>query len=316
MLQKIIRLILENHTIIIHRHVRPDPDALGSQHGLATIIQESFPEKRVYTVGEEDMRLQFIGKSDEIPDEVYQDALVLILDTANRERISDERYTLGKMRVKIDHHPTRDTYAEVVWVDATYAATSEMIYQLYIEAKPYGFRLSQNSAEKIFAGIIGDTGRFLFPSTTKRTFETAMGLLQTGMRTTPIYDRLYETDMNILRLNGYIMQNFERVSKEVLVVRITKEVLDKFGLEPIDASNTTNEIGNLHGVKAWVTFIEESKGIRVRLRSKGPIVSDLAAEYHGGGHKLASGATIDSWDTAKELVAKLIRICDTYCKTD
>ena len=190
MLQKIIRLILENHTIIIHRHVRPDPDALGSQHGLATIIQESFPEKRVYTVGEEDMRLQFIGKSDEIPDEVYQDALVLILDTANRERISDERYTLGKMRVKIDHHPTRDTYAEVVWVDATYAATSEMIYQLYIEAKPYGFRLSQNSAEKIFAGIIGDTGRFLFPSTTKRTFETAMGLLQTGMRTTPIYDRL------------------------------------------------------------------------------------------------------------------------------
>lgn len=312
MIEKIIKQILESNKIIIHRHVRPDPDALGSQHGLATMIRESFPEKNVYTVGEEDSSLQFIGCSDEITDEMYQDALVIVLDTANRERISDERYHLGRMLIKIDHHPTRDTYAEINWVDSTFSSTSEMIYTFYLEAKEYGFVLSKNSAEKIFAGIIGDTGRFLFPSTTDRTFKTAMGLLETGMEIIPIYNHLYETDASILRLNGYIMQNFERVSEGALVIRITKEVLEEFGLEPLDASNTTNEIGNLRGVKAWVTFIEEKDKIRVRLRSKGPVVNDLAAEYNGGGHKLASGATIDSWETAQEMVDKLIKICEAY----
>lgn len=312
MVEKIIQHILENDKIIIHRHVRPDPDALGSQHGLATMIRESFPEKEVYTVGEEDWRLQFIGSSDEISDDVYQDALVLVLDTANRERISDERYHLGKTLIKIDHHPTRDTYAEINWVDSTFASTSEMIYVLYTKAKAKGFVLSKNAAEKIFAGIIGDTGRFLFPSTTERTFQTAMCLFKTGMEATPIYNQLYETDASILRLNGYIMQNFERVSEGVLVVKITKEVLDKFGLEPMDASNTMNEIGNLRGVKAWITFIEEENHIRVRLRSKGPVVNELAAQYKGGGHKLASGATIYSWETAHEIVDKLVQICEAY----
>ena len=292
--------------------MRPDPDALGSQHGLAIMIRESFPEKKVYTVGEDDIHLQFIGCSDEIPDTMYKDALVLILDTANHERISDNRYKLGKLTIKIDHHPTHDLYADINWVDATYAATSEMIYTFYKEAKPFGFKLSKASAEKIFAGIIGDTGRFLFPSTTERTFETAMGLFEVGVKATPIYNQLYETNENILRLNGYIMQNFERVSESVLIVRITKQVLEKFDLEPMDASNTTNEIGNLHGVKAWITFIEEEDKIRVRLRSKGPIVNELASEYNGGGHKLASGATIDSWDVADEMVQKLIEICDAY----
>lgn len=312
MIAKIIQHILENDTIIIHRHIRPDPDALGSQHGLATMIRESFPEKKVYTVGEEDWRLQFIGCSDEISDDVYQNALVLVLDTANRERISDGRYTLGKMVIKIDHHPTIDEYAQINWVDASFAATSEMVYTFYTEAKSHGFVLSKNSAEKIFAGIIGDTGRFLFPSTTDRTFQTATGLLETGMETTPIYNQLYETDASMLRLNGYIMQNFERASEGVLVVKLTKEVLSQFGLEPLDASNSTNEIGNLRGVKAWITFIEEQDRIRVRLRSKGPIVNELAAKYKGGGHKLASGATIDSWETAQEMVEQLIQICEAH----
>src|SRR5690625_2963350 len=130
--QKIINLIKGYETIIIHRHVRPDADAIGSQCGLKEMIQFTFPNKNVFAVGEEDPSLYFLARMDEIEDNVYENALVIICDTANTERISDRRYTLGKEIVKIDHHPNHDTYGDVLWVDTEASSTSELIYELYL----------------------------------------------------------------------------------------------------------------------------------------------------------------------------------------
>ena len=88
--------IQKYETIIIHRHVRPDPDALGSQLGLKALIKQAFPEKKVYAVGEEEPSLAFFGKMDTIEDDVYKGALVIVCDTANTERISDQRYKLDR----------------------------------------------------------------------------------------------------------------------------------------------------------------------------------------------------------------------------
>src|SRR5699024_9884974 len=127
--QEIIQTIQAYDTIIIHRHVRPDPDAYGSQVGLKTILTETFPEKKIYAVGESESSLHFLAQMDDIEDTVYKHALVIVCDTANTDRICDQRYHFGTKLIKIDHHPNNDAYGDIVWVDTAARSTSEMVYE-------------------------------------------------------------------------------------------------------------------------------------------------------------------------------------------
>src|SRR5699024_3703609 len=128
-IDEIIQSIQQYETIIIHRHVRPDPDAYGSQVGLKEVLKETYPEKEIYAVGYEDSSLHFLTRMDVIKDEKYRGALVIVCDTANTARICDGRYKLGEKLIKIDHHPNNDNYGDVKWVDTTASSTSELIYE-------------------------------------------------------------------------------------------------------------------------------------------------------------------------------------------
>jgi bifunctional oligoribonuclease and PAP phosphatase NrnA len=178
MKEKILEMIKQYETIIIHRHVRPDPDAYGSQGGLAEIIKTSFPEKKVYAVGVEEPSLNYLRRLDSIEDSVFEGALVIVCDTANEERICDSRYRLGDKLIKIDHHPNEDAYGDHLWIDTSASSVSEMIYEFYQFGKEKGLVLSNEGARLLFAGIVGDTGRFLYPSTTQNTFDVAGELIR------------------------------------------------------------------------------------------------------------------------------------------
>src|SRR5690625_3646990 len=176
--RQIIEAIENYETIIIHRHIRPDPDALGSQAGLKLILKETYPGKQVYTVGGDDPLLTFLTKMDEIDDAAYNNALVIVCDTANRPRIDDERYDRGNQLIKIDHHPEVDRYGDIQWVDVDASSVSEMIFELYQDAKATaGWKMTSQAARLLFAGIVGDTGRFMFSSTTEKTFRYAAELV-------------------------------------------------------------------------------------------------------------------------------------------
>lgn len=309
-IQHIIQAIKEYDTIIIHRHVRPDPDAYGSQAGLKEMIQTTFPHKHVYIVGKEDPSLHFLARMDEIADEVYERALVIVCDTANTERICDQRYNQGDKLIKIDHHPNVDSYGDIEWIDTSASSTSEMVYQLYQEAKTDGFQLNDAGARLIYAGIVGDTGRFLFPSTTNRTFQIASELVTYQFDRSELYAGIYSVSENIARLRGYILQKFTLSPSGLSTIRLTKEILDSFRVTPLESGQLVSVLGDIHGMKAWVFFIEEADQlIRVRFRSKGPIINEIAAKYGGGGHPLAAGATIHSWDVADKIVADLEKAC-------
>ncbi|MCM3411010.1 bifunctional oligoribonuclease/PAP phosphatase NrnA [Metabacillus litoralis] len=309
MKQQILDEISQNETIIIHRHVRPDPDAYGSQCGLAEMIKATYPNKKIYVVGESEPTLEFLYKMDHISDDIYQEALVIVCDTANQARISDQRYHTGKKLIKIDHHPNDDQYGDLLWVETEASATSEMIYELYLEGKDQGFKLSEKAAELLYTGIVGDTGRFLFPSTTEKTFQYASALISKGINPTPIYDELYKTKRNVAKLSGYVLQNFTLTSSGSASMSITKDILKEFDVTPSEASQLVGILGNIEGVKAWVFFVEEENQIRVRLRAKKLVINELAKKYNGGGHPLASGASVYSWEEAKQVLHDLEVLC-------
>lgn len=305
---KILDAIQQYDTIIIHRHIRPDPDAIGSQGALAEIIKESFPDKHVYTVGEEDESLKFLYQMDDIPDEKYEGALVIVCDTANQPRISDDRYDRGDMLIKIDHHPNEDQYGDVIWVDTSASAVSEMIYEFYLFGKEKGLKLNEKAASLIYAGIVGDTGRFLFSNTTEKTFQYVSELVSNGLNFTEIYNELYKRRLELVHLNGYVLQHFT-FEDGVGVMKLPKTILKQFNVTASEASLLVNAFSDVEGLKAWVFFIEEDDQIRVRFRSKGPVVNTIASRFNGGGHPLAAGATIYSWDDVDEIVQLLKEAC-------
>lgn len=302
-IQTIQQAIEEYNRIIIHRHVRPDPDALGSQAGLSELIKASYPEKEVYVVGEDDPSLTFMVKMDEIEDHVFKNALIIICDTANTERIDDVRYKLGAKIIKIDHHPNVDPYGDLSWVDTNASSTSEMIYDFYLNAE--GLTLNDTAARLLYGGIVGDTGRFLFPSTTKKTLQYAAELVTYDFDRTKLYDGIYNVKDHIARMRGYILQNFTLDEDGLSVVKLTKDILEKFNVSPIETGQLVGTLGDIEGILTWVFFIEETDQIRVRLRSKGPIINEVAAKYNGGGHPLASGASIYSWEDAQKVIQDL-----------
>lgn len=312
MKEQILDEIDRYQTIIIHRHIRPDPDALGSQGALAEMIKASNPGKHVYVVGGDEPTLTFLNRMEQIPDRVYEGALVIVCDTANEERVSDDRYKKGDCLIKIDHHPNDNPYGDLVWVDTSASSVSEMIYELYEYGKGRGLILPEKAAYLLYAGIVGDTGRFLFNSTTERTFHIAGKLRAYGFSINDFYTELYKMKMNVARLNGYVLQSFQVSASGAGHIKLDKDVLEKFAASASEASQLVHAISDVEGIKAWVFFIEEPEQIRVRFRSKGPQVNEIAKKYEGGGHPLAAGATIHSWKEVDHVLEDLEAVCRNF----
>ncbi len=314
MKEAILEKVKEYEKIIIHRHVRPDPDAYGSQGGLAELLKESFPGKTILAAGLEDESLFYLNRMDEVDESDYEGALVIVCDTANQGRICGSGYEKGDFLIKIDHHPNVDAYGDLLWVDTDASSTSEMIYELYLFGKDKGLVLNQNAARLIYAGIVGDTGRFLFPSTRPKTLRYAAELMETGFVFPELYTEMYKMKEHVAHLQGYILQNFEMLPCGGAYVKLTKELLGQFNAVPADASQLVGSLGNIEGMKAWVFFVEEEDQIRVRFRSKGPVVNSIAARYNGGGHPLAAGASIYSWEDAGSVLEDLQQACEKFEK--
>lgn len=310
MRRQIIDTIEKFDTIIIHRHVRPDPDAYGSQLGLKEILCTNYPQKTVLAAGEHDTLLSFLAGQDEVSPTQYDGALVIVTDTANTERIDGQYYDTGAYLLKIDHHPNNDPYGDERWVDTSASSTSEMIYLLYKEgATKANWKLTDEAARLLFAGIVGDTGRFLFQSTTDRTFEVASDLIKYDFDRPQLFAEMYEVDRELLHLQGYIYQNFIMDANGAAYIKITQQLLQQFHVTTAQTSQLVGTLGEVKGICAWVIFIEEEDQIRVRFRSKGPVINTLANEFGGGGHPLAAGASVYSWEEAEQVILKLQELC-------
>lgn len=312
--QSILNKIKQYETIIIHRHVRPDPDAYGSQAGLSKLIELNYPEKKVFITGQEESSLNFLVRMEEVPDEAYEGALVIVCDTANQARIDDQRYDQGNELIKIDHHPVVDEYGDIQWVDTSASSTCEMIYELYLHMKKDGAEMSGEAARLIYAGIVGDTGRFLFPSTTTRTLSYASELVYYDFDRSALYNEMYKTPLPVAKLKGHILKNVRLKSAGYATISLTKDVLKEYGMTASETSALVGVLGDIEGILSWVFFVEEEESIRVRLRSKGPVINKIAEQHNGGGHPMAAGATASDWKETEQIEKELKQVCIDYKK--
>lgn len=297
---------IENYqTIIVHRHQRPDPDALGSQGGLVEILKASFSEKHILKAGGSVTGLEFLSQMDSVKPTDYQNALVIVTDTANSPRISGDEYALGAKLIKIDHHPNDDPYGDIVYVNTKASSCSEIIVDFY-NAHQAKLTMTDEAARLLYAGIVGDTGRFLYPGTTVHTLQVAAELMHYHFSAPELNNQLNTMSHSVALLSGYVLQNIEIDELGVGRVILSQEILKDFGVEDSETAAVVSLPGSVEGVLLWCIFVEQPEGyFRCRLRSKGPVINEIAKRHHGGGHPLASGANAKDLAEVAEITNEL-----------
>ena len=294
-MKEILNIINDFDTIIIHRHSKPDMDAIGSQFGLKYILEEEFPNKKIYCVGDlNDM--SYKAKTDRISDETYINSLSIITDVSVSRMVSDNRFVLSKKRIVIDHH---DNDCDIENVDINYNDTSfnsvcEMIIEIFKKEK---ISFTKKAATYLYAGMITDSGRFLYLKNPKRTFELASYVCSFKPDIEAIYRYLY-TEKLAKRLIKNKFSQFELSSKNVAYRINTMQEIKSTGLEFQSVSRgMVNLMAGIIEIPIWCSFSEKEKDrFVVELRSREYSVIDVAKKYGGGGHKYACGATIRKKD--------------------
>ena len=305
MFEAILEDIKSFDRIIIHRHKNPDGDALGSQIGLKNLILENFEGKEVYTVGDEAGRYSFMDESvmDEIPDSYYEGALAIILDTSATHLISDERYTMAAKTARIDHHLFVEKIAEDEVTDSSFESCCGLIAYF---AKEMNLKLSPKSAKSIYTGMVTDSGRFRFDSTTARTFELASFLMEQKFDTNDIFGQLYVEDFANLRKRAEFILKIQFSGNNVAYIYNTAKEVEESGMSIFDVSRgMVGTMSDIRGVDIWVNFTESPEGVLCELRSSKFNINPIAVKYGGGGHAKASGATVKDRAEAMQMLADL-----------
>jgi phosphoesterase RecJ-like protein len=305
MFEAVLQEIQNFDTIIIHRHSRPDGDAMGSQIGLKHLILENFPEKTVYMVGDEPGYLSFMEDSvmDEITDETYKGALALILDCGAAHLISDDRWKLAARTARMDHHLYTGCFTDEEAIDASFESCCGLIAQM---AKEAGWNLNPISARSLYTGMVTDSGRFRYDATSSRTFALASWLMTEQIDTESLYRELYADDFENKRRKAEFMLKTQFTPNNVAYIYTTKDELDALNADTFTVSRgMVNTMADMNGVSIWCNFTETEKGVLCELRSNRYNINPIAVKYGGGGHAKASGATLPDRQTAMAMLADL-----------
>ncbi len=305
--------------IILFRHVRPDGDCVGATKGLQRILQLSYPEKEIILTHEDHSAyLEFLGPEDPaIPDEMYTDALGIVIDTGNMERISNQKFRLCKELIKIDHHIETTPYGDISWVEEERSSACEMIVVFY-ETFRDELKMDSQAATYLYTGMVTDSGRFRYSSVSGDTMRCAGTLLDVGIDTERLYSRLYLEAYEYLKFKAYIYEHMQITENGVAYLYVDRQMQQQFGLTQESASATIGCLDSIRGCICWLAFIDSADdqgSIRVRLRSRFVTINALAEKYHGGGHACASGATVHSQEEMAALLADADALVKEYKET-
>jgi phosphoesterase RecJ-like protein len=301
--------------VVLTSHVRPDCDALGSELGMAGILEALGKHVRIVNAQATPANLRWLDPEGRIeslaekvrPADLADRDLFIVLDTSAWAQLGAMGDVLKGMRDRglvIDHHVSEDDLCDRWFKDTSAEATARIVYEVGLRLK---VPLTERIATPLYAGLSTDTGGFRFPSTSGETFRVAARLVDAGASPPRIYRELFEQDsIARLQLVGRTLAG-ATTSHDGKVIASTVRQADIREVKalPSDTEDLINLKLAVKGTEAAVILIEQADGrIKVSFRSRGPLdCNALAARFGGGGHKAAAGAILDGpFDAARERV--------------
>lgn len=301
--------------IYIARHIGPDPDAFGSQMALKDSILLTFPSKEVYAVGTTVSRFKYFGKVDKVNNYDYENALLIVVDTPDNKRVDIDNFLSFKHVIKIDHHPLVDKYSDIELIREDASSASELVLELINNTK---LKMNESIAGKIYIGIVSDSNRFLF-SVNYKTFESVAEIIKKyKLDIEKLYRLVYAKPLSEVRLMGYIASTMKVDKYGFGYIELEDDVIQSLNSDISAASNMINDFNNINEVTVWAFSSHDAKNnmYRVNIRSRGPVINEIAAKYNGGGHKFASGVRTNSKEVVENLMKDLSKACKEYMESE
>lgn len=304
-IKQIAKKIKEYNEIVIARHIGPDPDALASEIALRDSIKLTYQKKNVYAVGNSVSKFKYFGELDRIDDNKLNKPLLIVLDVPNKSRIDGINYNNYDCVIRIDHHPSVEDIANIELVNEHASSTCELIAELLYSTK---LKINKNIASNLFLGIVADSDRFLLSYTSPKTFRIITKLIEDyELDITKLYNNLYTRPINEVKFQSYIALNMIITENNFGYIKLDKKIIDEFKVDSSAASNMVNNFNFIKELYCWAfsSYDEKNNIHKINIRSRGPIINDVAQRYNGGGHIFASGARIQDEEDVDNLFKEL-----------
>lgn len=306
-----VEFVRRHDRFLITTHTRPDGDALGSLLALAAALETKGKQVRRVIPSPLPPRYAFMDpdrcvEAFEKPGNHLKDCdAVIVVDTGTWNQLAGVGEVIRSMpaeRFVIDHHPTQDDLGATRIVDTSAEACGRLIVEAIAAL---GVPLTPGMAHDLFIALAMDTGWFRHSNATAAAFQLAARLIDVGVRPYEIYERLYESDTPArLRLAGLVLERLSVLAEgRVAFSEVRWADYAATGAQPMDTEDLINHVRSLAGVEIAVFFVEQRDGqVKVSFRARpGRDVAKVAERFGGGGHVLASGATLPGpFETAKE----------------
>ena len=302
--QPLQTIIESNERFVLSSHVRPDADAVGSELGLAALLEGMGKSVRIVNPSglpayleflDPEQRVFVVGKQVSVESACDTDVHIVV-DTSAWAQLSD----LGKVikqtkaqKVVIDHHVVCDDIGAMQFRDVHAEATGALIVRLadFLEQP-----ITESMAGQLFCAIATDTGWFRFPSTTGETLKTCGRLVELGASPPNLYRELYERySLARLKLAGRVLARMNiECDGRLAYVSVNSQDFQETGAVPADTEDLVNECLRVTGTEAAFIAIETpNRNVKVSLRSRNDLnVAAIAERFGGGGHKQAAGVLL------------------------
>lgn len=294
--------IKEANNILLVTHEKPDVDAVSSVCAFIDLLEKLQKHYFAYCFDAPPRQFDFLPHLEKISADKtalnFDDYdLIIVFDCGgvNRTKLSDEINNRSERQfvIEIDHHIKTGSYADLEIRDSKRASTAELVYNFF---KANKIKINKNTANCILAGILTDSGNFIYMSTTDDTIKISSEMLSRGANLARIMDStLRNKNLPALKIWGKAMSR-TKINKKYNIA-FTVLTLDDIGdLDEEDLEGIPNFLGNLHNVKAVMVLREQKDGtIKGSFRSAHPNtnVAKLAQALGGGGHVKAAGFTVE-----------------------
>lgn len=317
--------------VVVVGHMRADGDVVGTMtafyHHLVahskdvfSFLFEPVPERYGFLAIQEHVQI-FDSSDTGYRDTVKSADVVILLDVSSWDRLPGWEELLedfpGKV-VRFDHHPSsRPLDVDVDITDTNASATGQLVYD-YIKLR--GEKPDRMTALGLFTAIATDTGWFRYSNTTAHSFRMVSELLETGINISEVYRNVYQrNELGMIRLMGRVISSMRsEMDGRLLWGTISEDLVREAGIEKEFETDILLDILRSSQQSLCVALFREMDGgaVRINLRSKGTIpVNEVAEAFGGGGHRNASGITIENSTPEKSAESVVEAIKRMMCRT-